>query len=85
MEANYGELLGLCQAALWCICRKYGRKEISIKEVSYIAIYYQAMLEAKRMEKKILVVTNSGFGATQLLETKLRQYFPTYRILDVVP
>lgn len=84
MEANYGELLGLCQAALWCICRKYGRKEISIKEVSYIAIYYQAMLEAKRMEKKILVVTNSGFGATQLLETKLRQYFPTYHILDVV-
>ncbi len=84
MEANCGEVLGLCQAALWCICRKYGMKEISIKEVSYIAIYYQAMLESKRMEKKILVVTNGGFGVTQLLVTKLRQYFPTYRILDVV-
>ncbi len=84
MQENYGELLGLCQSALWCICRKYSLKEVTLEEVSYIAAYYQALLETKRMEKKILVVSNSGFGTQQLLVTKLRQYFPSYEIVDVV-
>ena len=83
-QENYGELLGLCQAALWCISQKYSMKEVSLNEVSYIATYYQAMLEAERMEKKILVVSNSGFGTTQLLVTKLKQHFPLYQIVDVV-
>ncbi len=83
-QENYGELLGLCQSALWCITQKYSLKEISLNEVSYIATYYQAMLEAKRMEKRILVVSNSGYGTTQLLVTKLRQYFPMYQVVDVV-
>ncbi len=83
-QENYGELLGLCQAALWCISQKYSMKEVSLNEVSYIATYYQAMLEAERMEKKILVVSNSGFGTTQLLVTKLKQHFPLYKIADVV-
>ena len=84
MKENYGEVLGLCQAALWCISKKYSLKEISLEEVSYIAAYYQALLETERMEKKILVVSNSGFGTRHLLATKLKQHFPSYEILDVV-
>lgn len=84
MQENYGELLGLCQAALWCICRKYSLKEVSLNETSYIAAYYQAMLETKRMEKKIIVVSNSGFGTTQLLVTRLRQHFPFFEITEVL-
>ena len=83
-QENYGELLGLCQSALWCISHKYSLKEVNLNEVSYIATYYQAMLEEKRMGKRILVVSNSGFGTTQLLVTKLRQHFPLYEIADVV-
>lgn len=83
-QESYGELLGLCQSALWCISHKYFLKEVSLNEVSYIATYYQAMLEEKRMEKKILVVSNSGYGTTQLLTMKLRQHFPLYEIIDVV-
>ena len=83
-QENYGELLGLCQSALWCISQKYSLKEVSLNEVSYIATYYQAMLEKEHMEKKILVVSNSGFGTTQLLVTKIRQHFPMYEIVDVV-
>lgn len=83
-QENYGELLGLCQSVLWCISHKYFLKEVNLNEVSYIATYYQAMLEEKRMEKKILVVSNSGYGTTQLLVTKLRQYFPLYEIVDIV-
>lgn len=83
-QENYGELLGLCQSALWCISHKYFLKEVSLNEVSYIATYYQAMLEEKRMEKKILVVSNSGYGTTKLLTTKLRQHFPLYEIVDVI-
>ena len=84
MQENYGELLGLCQSALWCVCKKYSLKEVSLEEASYIAAYYQALLETERLEKKILVVSNSGFGTRQLLVTKLKQYFPTYEIVDVV-
>lgn len=83
-QESYGELLGLCQSALWCISHKYFLKEVSLNEVSYIATYYQAMLEEKRMGKKILVVSNSGYGTTQLLTMKLRQHFPLYEIIDVV-
>lgn len=84
MQENYGELLGLCQSALWCISRKYSLKEVTLEEASYIAAYYQALLETERMEKRILVVSNSGFGTQQLLVTKLRQHFPSYEIVDVV-
>lgn len=84
MRENYGELLGLCQSALWCISQKYSLKEVSLNEVSYIAAYYQAMLETRRMGKKILVVSNSGYGTIQLLIAKLRQYFPNFEIIDVI-
>lgn len=84
MRENYGELLGLCQAAMWCICQKYLIKEVSLNEISYLAAFYQAMLETDRMKKRILVVSDSGFGANQLMVTRLRQNFPQWQIVDVI-
>ena len=84
MRDNYGELLGLCQAAMWCICQKYSLKEVSLNEISYLAAFYQAMLETDRMKKRILVVSDSGFGANQLMVTRLQQNFPQWQIVDVI-
>ena len=84
VQANYGELLGLCQAAMWCMSQKYSLKEAGLDEISYIATYYQAMVEAGRMEQRVLVVCHSGFGTSQLLTTKLRQNFPDWNIVDVL-
>lgn len=84
IQSNYGELLGLCQAAMWCVSKKYSLKEASLDELSYIAIYYQAMAEAGRLRKRILVVCHSGLGTSQLLETKLRMNFPSWDIAEVI-
>lgn len=84
VQANYGELLGLCEAAMWCMSQKYSLKEAGLDEISYIATYYQAMVEAGRMEQRVLVVCHSGFGTSQLLTTKLRQNFPDWNIVDVL-
>lgn len=84
IQTSYGELLGLCQAALWCVSRKYSIKEAGLDELSYIATYYQAMAEAGRMEKRVLVVCHSGVGTSQLLATKLRLNFPSWNIVEVI-
>ncbi len=84
IQTNYGELLGLCQSVMWCMSQKYSLKEAGLDELSYIATYYQAMVEAGRMEKRVLVVCHSGFGTSQLLATKLHLNFPSWDIVDVI-
>lgn len=57
---------------------------LSDDEVSYIAVYFQVLLEKQRLNKKVLIVCSSGVGTSHLLGARVKRAFPEWEIVDIV-
>lgn len=81
---QYDESLNICKAAVLILAYEYNLKPISIDEIGYLTMYFQAALERSVLKRKVIVVCQSGYGTSQLLMTKLRKSFPQLEIVDVL-
>ena len=81
---QYNESLNICKAAVLLLVHEYNLKSISIDEIGYLTMYFQAALERTVLKRKVIVVCQSGYGTSQLLMTKLIKAFPQLEIVDVL-
>ena len=66
------------------IIEKYKMKKISKYEISYLTIYFQAILESRKAIKNVIVVCSSGFGTSYLLKNRIQKIFPELNVKDVL-
>lgn len=66
------------------IIEKYKMKKISKYEISYLTIYFQAILESRKAIKNVIVVCSSGFGTSYLLKNRIQKIFPELDVKDVL-
>jgi len=66
------------------IIEKYKMKKISKYEISYLTIYFQAILESRKIIKNVVIVCSSGFGTSYLLKNRIQKIFPELEVKDVL-
>ena len=66
------------------IIEKYKMKKISKYEISYLTIYFQAILESRKTIKNVIVVCSSGFGTSYLLKNRIQKIFPELDVKNVL-
>lgn len=66
------------------IIEKYKMKKISKYEISYLTIYFQAILESRKIVKNVVIVCSSGFGTSYLLKNRIQKTFPELEVKDVL-
>lgn len=81
---QYNESLNICKAAVMILAHEHNLKPISIDEIGYLTMYFQAALERSVLKRRVIVVCQSGYGTSQLLMTKLKKAFPLWEIVDVL-
>ncbi|GFZ29914.1 transcription antitermination protein BlgG [Clostridium zeae] len=81
---QYNESLNICKAAVLLLVNERKLKNISLDEIGYLTMYFQAALERTTLKRRIIVVCQSGYGTSQLLVTKLKKAFPQWEIVDVL-
>ncbi len=81
---QYNESLNICKAAVSLLGNEYNLKPISIDEIGYLTMYFQAALERTNLQRKVIIVCQSGYGTSQLLTTKIKKAFPQLEIVDVL-
>ena len=84
IKEQYNESLNICKAAVLLLANEYNLKPISIDEIGYLTMYFQAALERTVLKRRVIVVCQSGYGTSQLLMTKLKKAFPQWEIVDVL-
>ena len=57
---------------------------ISDDEVAYLAVYFQAALEAAAARRKVGIVCSTGVGTSHLLAARVRRAFPDIEIVNIL-
>ncbi|MGX7075518.1 BglG family transcription antiterminator [Globicatella sanguinis] len=59
-------------------------KSLTDDEIGFILIYFQNSIEKLDKQLNVLIVCTTGIGTSHLLETRIKKYFPTLNIVDVI-
>lgn len=65
--------------ASWAISilfEEYYNVQITEDEIGYIVLYIQAAIERKKRQYKVVILTNSNMGHTQLVKEKIKKVIP---------
>lgn len=83
IKKNYFEMLGITWFVLSSIEDKLNVK-LTIDEVAFMAIHFQAALERNSNTKKILIVCPTGIGTAELVVNKVKRFLPSFYKMEIV-
>lgn len=84
IKKEYPEILNICNASALIASHALKQKNIPIDEIGYLTVYYQTVLERLSVNKRIIVVCQSGLGTSQLLATRIKKAFPQWEIAGIL-
>ncbi|NBK97888.1 MAG: transcription antiterminator [Erysipelotrichia bacterium] len=73
-------------SVIWLACTLIEKRigfHLSEDEISFILIHFQAAMERRNLSKKIAIVSDEGFGQTQLITSRIKSHLPTFDVVEV--
>ncbi len=84
IKNEFSDLFNFVGMIMLPISKKYNLPEINENEISYLSVYFQAILEEKMAVTNIIIVCSSGIGSSYLLKNRIKTVFHDWNIKNII-